>query len=623
MELWLHDPGHNRHERLTVQDPVITIGRDPGNSVKLSGPFVAPQHAKVFREGNRLMLTALTRAGTRVANRPVEAQQTVPVEFGDEIVIGPYSLALVGGSGAVNGRQADRAQRRQAAQDRVLMLQQELHTRVLERLNLRVTGRLDKDDQRFVQQVRLHLAELARQATASLDADLLDTVIREELARRCFVEVARLCEGRVSSEYREAEGDALDEHHRQTVSRWVTAVVEAMPLLLEPTSVQEDLAAAEDDFENLYEEFGNRLGETARRALCAAVLIKEVDDTLFGLGPLSDLLAMPSVTEIMVVGKDAIYIEKQGRISRTQRAFYSDEVLISIIERILAPVGRRVDTSNPMVDARLPDGSRINAVISPLSLVGPTLTIRKFGWVPFTMEDLVARRALSDPASKFLQACIMSRQNVIITGGTGSGKTTLLNVLSSFSHPDERIITIEESAELQLPQPHVVRLEARPSNVEGKGAATIRDLVRNALRMRPERIIVGEVRGAESLDMLQAMNTGHDGSLSTLHANNPEDAMKRLETLVLMAVDMPVRAIREQIVSALDMVVQTARLPDGRRRVTHISEVTGINDDGHILLDDLFVLPDDDTQDLRHTGRLPSFIDTLLHRGSMDLSVFF
>ncbi len=243
---------------------------------------------------------------------------------------------------------------------------------------------------------------------------------------------------------------------------------------------------------------------------------------MLGLGPLQDLLEMPSVSEIMVVGKDRIYIEKNGVIQATTRVFFSDEVLLSIIERILAPVGRRIDTSTPLVDARLADGSRVNVVISPLSLVGPCMTIRKFGWVPFTMDDLIERGTLGAQAAGFLQGCIIGRSNIIISGGTGSGKTTLLNVLAAYARPTERIITVEESAELQLPQPHVVKLEGRPANVEGKGAYTIRELVRNSLRMRPDRIIVGEVRGPEAMDMLQAMNTGHDGSLSTVHANNPQ-----------------------------------------------------------------------------------------------------
>jgi pilus assembly protein CpaF len=297
--------------------------------------------------------------------------------------------------------------------------------------------------------------------------------------------------------------------------------------------------------------------------------------------------------------------------------------LLSVIERILAPIGRRVDTSNPLVDARLADGSRVNAIISPLSLAGPCLTIRKFGWIPFTIDDLIERGSLSARAAGFLQGCVIGRENIIISGGTGSGKTTLLNTLSAFCRPSERIITIEESAELKLPQPHVVGLEGRPANVEGRGAYTTRDLVKNSLRMRPDRVIIGEVRGPEALDMLQAMNTGHDGSLSTLHANNPVDAMKRLETLVLMAVEMPIRAIREQIVAAVDIVVQITRFSSGVRRVTAISEVMQIDrETGEILIEDIFSLKDESQEGLRHTGYIPTFTNALIEKGFIDVDVF-
>jgi len=387
--------------------------------------------------------------------------------------------------------------------------------------------------------------------------------------------------------------------------------------------VQEDLAVAEEAYPDLFEQELSSISPELRGYIVRRTVSKDIQDIMFGLGPLQDLLTMPTVSEIMVVGKDHIYIEKQGVIQKTSRTFFSDEVLLSIIERILTPVGRRVDTSTPLVDARLADGSRVNVVINPLSMVGPCMTIRKFGWMPFAMDDLIERGSISANCAQFLQGCIVGRQNIIISGGTGSGKTTLLNVLSAYCRPNERIITIEESAELKLPQPHVVSLEGRPANIEGKGAYTIRELVRNALRMRPDRIIVGEVRGPEALDMLQAMNTGHDGSLSTLHANLPEDAMKRLETLVLMAVDMPVRAIREQIVTAVDVVVQIQRFSSGKRRVTHISEVVAIDPDSHeIRLEDIYVLRDEDQPRLRHTGYIPTFTQHAIEKKHFGIDVF-
>ncbi|GAA4283034.1 CpaF family protein [Brevibacterium daeguense] len=306
-------------------------------------------------------------------------------------------------------------------------------------------------------------------------------------------------------------------------------------------------------------------------------LIREVQADALGYGPLERLLDDPTVTEIMVNGPDMVYVEQHGKLTRSTARFTSEEHLRRVIDRIVSRVGRRVDESSPLVDARLADGSRVNAVVPPLAFNGSSLTIRKFSKDPFKVPDLIRFGTLTPEMADLLHACVEARLNIIVSGGTGSGKTTLLNVLSSFIPTDERIVTIEDAVELQLQQDHVVRLESRPSNLEGKGEITIRDLVRNSLRMRPDRIVVGEVRGGETLDMLQAMNTGHDGSLSTVHSNSPRDAIARLETLVLMAgVDLPLRAVREQIASAVDVIIQLTRLRDGTRRVTAVTEVQGM-----------------------------------------------
>jgi pilus assembly protein CpaF len=319
-----------------------------------------------------------------------------------------------------------------------------------------------------------------------------------------------------------------------------------------------------------------------------ARLIADVQNDVLGHGALQPFLDDPTVTEIMVNGPDHIYIEQHGRIIRTEARFTSEESLRRIIERIVSRMGRRIDESSPLVDARLSDGSRVNAIIPPLAFTGPTLTIRKFSKDPFTVQDLIGFGTLTPEMVDVLQACVRARLNILVSGGTGTGKTTLLNVISSFIPADERIITVEDAVELQLQQDHVVRLESRPANTEGKGEITIRDLVRNSLRMRPDRIVIGEVRGGESLDMLQAMNTGHDGSLSTVHANTPRDAIARLETLVLMAgMDLPLRAIREQIASAIDVIVQIGRLRDGTRRVLNITEVHGMEGQT-VTLQDVF-----------------------------------
>ena len=317
-------------------------------------------------------------------------------------------------------------------------------------------------------------------------------------------------------------------------------------------------------------------------------LVSEISQGILGLGPIEPYLADPTVTEVMVNADETIFVERDGKLQLTGARFMSKDHLRRVIERIVSQVGRRIDESSPMVDARLADGSRVNAVIPPLAVDGPALTIRKFAKDPLRVSDLIRFGTMTEEVAALLSACVAGRLNMLVSGGTGTGKTTLLNVLSSFVPSDERIVTIEDAVELQLRQRHVVRLESRPPNVEGKGQVTIRDLVRNALRMRPDRIIVGEVRGGEALDMLQAMNTGHDGSLSTVHANAPRDALARVETMVLMAgVDLPSRAIREQLASAVDVIIHLSRLRDGSRRITHISEVDGM--EGEVItLQDIF-----------------------------------
>lgn len=345
-------------------------------------------------------------------------------------------------------------------------------------------------------------------------------------------------------------------------------------------------------------------------------LIQEIVNDSVGYGPIEQLLNDPEVTEIMVNGPNQVFIERNGRLELTPIKFDSDEQLLNLIERIVAPIGRRIDESMPMVDARLKDGSRVNAIIPPVSLIGPVLTIRKFSKEPFQAKDLIELGTMSEEMCQFLEACVKARLNIVVSGGTGSGKTTTLNVLSSFIPANERIVTIEDAAELQLMQEHVVTLETRPPNIEGKGAITIRDLVRNALRMRPDRIVVGEVRSGEALDMLQAMNTGHDGSLTTGHANSPRDLLSRLETMVLMAgMDLPVRAIREQIASAIHLIIQQSRMSDGKRRITHITEVQGMEGDV-IVLQDIFRYHDNGiNKGFKATGIRPKFMDRLVNAG--------
>ena len=353
-----------------------------------------------------------------------------------------------------------------------------------------------------------------------------------------------------------------------------------------------------------------------------AQIIQQIGDNILGLGPIEPFIRDPEITEIMVNGHRAVYIERAGKIHRTEVEFKSEEDLRRAIDKIVGRVGRRIDDASPYVDARLADGSRVNAIIPPVAIRGSALTVRKFSADPFTAKDLVDFGTMTPEVVRFLDACVRGRLNILVSGGTGAGKTTLLNVLSAFLPEDERIITIEDSAELRLQQPHVVSLEYRPPNIEGEGEITIRDLVRNALRMRPDRIVVGEVRGGETLDMLQAMNTGHDGSISTIHANSPRDVLSRLETLALMAgMDLTVRALREQVAAALDLIVHVSRLQDGVRRVTNVSEVVGLEGDT-VTMQDLFLFQVEGGLDERGrvrgrmapTGLRPHFLEALAER---------
>ena len=353
------------------------------------------------------------------------------------------------------------------------------------------------------------------------------------------------------------------------------------------------------------------------------LIVRQIGDSVMGLGPLEPYVRDPEVTEIMVNGWESVYVERAGKLYWTGTKFHDEGQLRRTIDKIVARVGRRIDESSPYCDARLPDGSRVNAVIPPLALDGAALTIRKFSADPYKATDLVQFGTMTGPVVELLEACVKGRLNILVSGGTGAGKTTTLNVLSSFLPEDERIITIEDAAELKLQQPHVVRLESRPPNIEGRGEITIRDLVRNSLRMRPDRIVVGEVRGGEALDMMQAMNTGHDGSISTIHCNSPRDALARLETMVMMSgMELGIRAVREQISSALNLIVHQSRLKDGTRRMTHVTEIVGMEGD-IITLQDVFLFDysagiDENGKflgSLKSTGLRPRFIDKLAERG--------
>ena len=605
---------------LKVSDESIMIGRDDANDVPLRSPFVSRRHARIVHENGSYFVESIGLNETTVANRPLPHNGRCKIGYGDEIRIGEFSLYMMEPS----TRRVGVTDRAVSPRRKVVELEQQMHAELLERLNLRVAGQIASADEGHVALIKHHLDEIVKLHQAQVEAPMAEHLVREFLWRCIVTELARRGTGKLLYSYGFENSDVLAPKHEETIGRLIGDVLSAFPLQLRPHTLREDISLVERAWDDQLAKLAPRITPDLRDYIVGRMLSKEIEDVVLGYGPLQDLLEMPNVNEIMVVGKDKIYIEKDGILQNSGRSFFSDEIVQSIIERIITPVGRRIDRSSPLVDARLPDGSRVNAIINPLSISGPTLTIRKFARIPFTVDDLIERGTMTEATANFLRACVLGRKNMLISGGTGSGKTTTLNVLSNFIPPDERIVTIEDSAELQLPQEHLVRLETRPANVEGKGAYTIRDLVKNALRMRPDRLIVGEVRGPEALDMLQAMNTGHDGSLTTIHANTPVDTVMRLETMVLMAVEMPVRAIREQIVAAIDIVVQISRFPDGRRRVTHISEIVGIDPEtSRVITEDIFVMRSKDSEGkLRHSGYIPQFAEELIAKGFLGVEVF-
>ena len=377
---------------------------------------------------------------------------------------------------------------------------------------------------------------------------------------------------------------ALSEEQYARLKQWACDQLQNMPTLPQAGITPQAIRWVEEELESLLRQAGVTLTDANRQRL-----VEEVADDVVGYGPIEPLIRDPTVTEVMVNGPHLVYVEREGKLIETDVHFEDEAHVKRIIQRIVQPLGRRVDRSRPMVDARLPDGSRVNVIISPCALDGSVITIRKFPSKRLTIEELIRLGTLSEQVAEFIRACVLARLNIVVSGGTGSGKTTLLNVLSSFIPSDERIVTIEDSAELQLHQRHVVRLETAPAEPDGTGRVTIHDLVINALRMRPDRIVVGEVRGGEALDMLQAMNTGHDGSLTTVHANTPRDAISRLETMVLMSgFDLPLRVVRAQIASAIDLIIQQERMRDGSRKITRVTEVQGMEGD-IVVLQDVFI----------------------------------
>jgi len=609
-------------------DDILRIGRDAANDLELPSPFVSREHARFIRHNGEMFIENVGLNGTLVDGEMVGVGEQVKIVPGQEIHIGEWALYL---SADETGKPTDGKitfHREKTPLAKAMGVEKEVHAELLRRLNLRTVEVEAQDDPRYVKHIKGHLKASLDAYIHEIDDETGWFLVEQQLKRDVITEISR----RAGSKMRPPilkQGDAvLDPQYESAMLRMRDLLIQDLGLEFGTEHVKQDVDRVEEHFHKEFNREAPQVTESLWVYIVRRYIMKDILDIVIGLGPIQDLLDMPNVTEVMVVGPNKIYIEEAGVIRNTGRSFFSEEVVLTVIERIVTPLGRRIDRSTPIVDARLPDGSRVNATIAPLSLVGPVLTIRKFSESPFTIDDLISFGTITPFAGNFLRSCVLGRKNVLVAGGTASGKTTLLNVLSAFIPPHERIITIEDSAELQMYQEHVVRMETRQANVEGKGQYSIRQLVQNALRQRPDRIVVGEVRGAEALDMLQAMNTGHDGSLTTIHANNPRDAMKRLEGLVLEAVDMPVRAIREQIVTALDVIVHLTRFADGGRQVTAISEVAGLDrDEGFIVVEDIFVRPTRGKKrgqrgELMHTGYIPVFAQDLLHKGLLTVDAF-
>jgi pilus assembly protein CpaF len=603
----------------------VSIGRDDDNVLPLPSPFVSRHHAKIVRDDGHYFVENVGLNGTIIRGDTIAIGERVPIEMGEEVKVGEFSVYLIDEG---RDKKPPKVTRRRDPLEKVMELERNVHHELLQRLNLRTIDTTAKDDPRYVAHIRDHMRSILDGEMDDIDDETGWAIVEDYIKRQITDEIASPtgAKMRTTSVFSDAD-EIADARAEESIDRIVRILKNAMGLAADPKHIKENLQTVEDQFLTQFDRVADQVSEGLWEFVVRKYISKDILDTVLGLGPLQDLVDMPNLTEIMVVGKNQIYVEEAGLLRNTGRKFLSDEIVMTVIERIVTPIGRRIDRSTPIVDARLVDGSRVNATIPPLSLSGPLLTIRRFAETPYTIDDLVDFGTLTPWTARFLQACVHGRKNFLVSGGTASGKTTLLNVLSNFIDPDERIVTIEDSAELQLAQEHVVRMETRPANVEGRGAYTIRHLVQNALRMRPDRVIVGECRGGEALDMLQAMNTGHDGSLTTIHANGPEDATKRLETLVLQAVEMPIRAIREQIVTAIDLVCQLTRFADGTRKITHVSEICGIDrETGSIIVEDIFTLNKTGREGrhgmLIHTGYIPTFARDLIAQGLLSADSF-
>jgi len=609
----------------------VRIGRGRSNDLVLDNPHVATEAAILYKRQDAWELVALGLNEIRVGDDVLYGGDRITIHTNEEIQIFPFSLTL----DLPRVQQTTQAVKRRKLDEQMSLLISEVHVDLVNRIgrpsDTASAASMVSDDELLSIEKQIELIASDRQFFSKASRRLIGHTaghsIRAQILDSLSTPVSGQQKGGLLTDDRQWSRLLSTVPDREDERTRTTRYVEKVLKLDASVDLTSRIGIVESDFWEVWGKLEDEIHGDVKRYLALRYLKRQIKDIVFGYGPLESLIRLPTISEIMVVDSDSIYVESAGRVENSGRRFISDEITLTIINRIVSRVGRTIDKASPMVDARLVDGSRVNAVIPPVAVSGPCLTIRKFPAHKILIDDLIGFGSITRTAAEFLRAAVLSRKNILISGGTGTGKTTLLNCLSDFIPDSERIITIEDTAELQLNKRHVVRMETKNANVEGAGEYTIRDLVRNALRMRPDRIVVGECRSGEALDMLQAMNTGHDGSLTTIHANTAEDVVLRLEVLVQMAMDLPLISIHRQVAAAIDLIVQLHRMKDGRRSVVQISEITGIDPVTHrVKIRDLFLLPErggDDAPELAATGHLPTFMGDLIERRLLALESFY
>ena len=623
---WNSKVDSTRNSLPPIEGGRIRIGRADFNELQLDNPFVAEEAGVLYKRSGQWELVVLASNGIQVDGEDFFRNDRVPIRKDVEIVIFPFTISL----DLPSNESVSAISRRAALDDAMSTAIASVHLELLQKMpreiNYSCRESLDTDRLLALEESiceAVNDLRIFQESPALLDCVAGHTVRTQLVGQFSGSSEFVLQELAGENNWSRLASAVPDrEMELNETCQYFTQVLK----IDRESDISKRMQVIDRNYWDHWEKVYDQLDESYREYLALRYFKKQIKDVVFGFGPLEDLLRMPTISEIMVVDQDKIFIENSGVLENSGRRFISDQVTLAIIERIVSRVGRRIDKSQPIVDARLHDGSRVNAVIPPVAVTGPCITIRKFSNRKIRIDDLIDFGSLTKTSSEFLRAAVLCRKNILVSGGTGTGKTTLLNCLSDFIPNNERIVTVEDTAELQLKKQHVVTLETKQANVEGAGELTIRDLVKNSLRMRPDRIVVGECRGAEALDMLQAMNTGHDGSMTTIHANSAEDVILRLEVLVQMAADLPITSIHRQIGSAIDLVVQLHRMRCGRRCVVQIAELQGF--DRHrndIRIRDLFIMNnlEDSKAALEPTGYLPSFMEEAINRNFMKLEVFY